>query len=508
MHALAGCVLVLCALLPGLAAAAQLNAEELAGKRIFLHGSSDSGADIHALVGATGMSLPASALPCASCHGVDGLGRPEGGIRPPPISWQRLRVAYGQQRNGRYYPAYDERSLARAVTDGLDSAGNQLDPAMPRFVMSARDMRALIAYLKRLEDDRDPGVAAEQLHLATLLPDTAAGRSLQALLRSELQRINAAGGIHGRRLELHSVAPGPSAASALEALRGLLQRQQVFALVAPLLPAVDQRFTELLGEQQLPLIGPLLADSAGLAGPMVFRILPDAQMQLDALGQFAGSRFGQGAALVLHTPGDTFSTQAEHLATYLGSLGWRRVDRLVHSHQPDLSLLRAAEVVFFVGSEQDFISLGQTLQQATDPWLLALSSQVAGAARTLPPSVAERVWLAYPFTPADWTAAGIDGLRRAAQQPDAGRYLPLQVAALAAVRVLDEGLRRAGRDLSRARLVSSLEGLHGFSTGLTPALTYGPGQRLGASGAHVVQLDLGSQHFRLEGDYVRVQPNR
>ena len=64
--------------------------------------------------------------------------------------------------------------------------------------------------------------------------------------------------------------------------------------------------------------------------------------------------------------------------------------------------------------------------------------------------------------------------------------------ALAAAKVLLEGLRRAGRDVTRQKLVSSLEELYDFSTGLTPNITFGPNRRIGAGGTYVIEYDVGS----------------
>jgi hypothetical protein len=58
-----------------------------------------------------------------------------------------------------------------------------------------------------------------------------------------------------------------------------------------------------------------------------------------------------------------------------------------------------------------------------------------------------------------------------------------------------EGLRRAGRDLSRTRLVEGIEKLYGFETGVTPPLTYGPNRRVGALGAHIVVVDFGNRQY-------------
>ena len=45
---------------------------------------------------------------------------------------------------------YTEALLKRAITQGLDSSGAPLDPAMPRWRMGEQDLNDLIAYLKTL----------------------------------------------------------------------------------------------------------------------------------------------------------------------------------------------------------------------------------------------------------------------------------------------------------------------------------------------------------------------
>jgi hypothetical protein len=72
-------------------------------------------------------------------------------------------------------------------------------------------------------------------------------------------------------------------------------------------------------------------------------------------------------------------------------------------------------------------------------------------------------------------------------------------AALAA-----EGLRRAGRHLTRQRLVTALEGVGRLETGLTPPIGFGPGRRVGAAGAHVVAVDLTARGLRPVGAFRRV----
>jgi hypothetical protein len=86
-----------------------LSPAEARGKQIFVSGSSADGRDITAYVGRALTPVPASALPCTSCHGADGLGRAEGGVTPANITWGRLTKPYGTlSAAGRPRPAYTE----------------------------------------------------------------------------------------------------------------------------------------------------------------------------------------------------------------------------------------------------------------------------------------------------------------------------------------------------------------------------------------------------------------
>jgi hypothetical protein len=42
---------------------------------------------------------------------------------------------------------------------GIDASGNRLDAAMPHFAMMRADAGDLVAYLKKLSTDHDPGIA-------------------------------------------------------------------------------------------------------------------------------------------------------------------------------------------------------------------------------------------------------------------------------------------------------------------------------------------------------------
>ena len=483
------------------ALALDLTAHEQAGKRLYREGVSSSDAQLLARVGASDMRVPASVLPCASCHGNDGRGRAEGGVRPPSLDWQRLAQGQGaRQSNGRSYPAYTDNSLARAIQHGLDPAGNRLDPAMPRFELTLADQRNLTAYLKRLADERDPGVEEGVLRLGTLLPASGplaeAGHVVRAVLEDGVAQLNQQGGIHGRRLELVIADPGSDLASAEHALQQLLEQARIFALISPLAPMLDPRLALLLEQHGVPLVG---STPRGGGSAQIFDPLPGIATQLLSLAVHARDTLGLAPdGLRVVYAGDDQATLAEQVRGGLQQQGWAPGPIEAFTGQAV-----QGQGIVFVGRAQAFAELATALQAADrNPYLFATSSQVAGAVVSLPVQWSQRVFLAYPFVPADWTEQGMATLAGLQQRQGLDpRQASLQVNTLCALRLLGEALKQIGRDASRERLVAALEGLHDVDTGLTPPLGFGPGQRQGLAGAHVVAVALPGPRFTAVAPY-------
>jgi len=483
------------------ALALDLTDHEQAGKRLYREGVSSSDAQLQARVGASDITVPASVLPCASCHGNDGRGRAEGGVRPPGLDWQRLALGQGpREANGRRYPAYTDSSLARAIQQGIDPAGNRLDPAMPRFALTLADQRNLTAYLKRLADERDPGVEEGVLRLGTLLPASGplaeAGQVVRAVLEDGVGQLNQQGGIHGRRLELVVLDPGSDPVSAERALQQLLEQKRVFALIAPLAPMLDQRLTTLLAPQNVPMVGST-PRSGGSA--QVFDPLPGLPEQLLSLAEHARVALGLAPdELRVVYAGNEHAALAEQVRERLRQQGWA---------PPAIQAFDGQAVdgqgIVFLGRAQAFAELAAALQVAgREPYLFAASSQVAGAVARLPAQWSQRLFLAYPYVPEDWTEQGLAALAGLQQRQGLDpRQASLQVNTLCALRLLSEALKQIGRDASREQLIAALEGLHDVPTGLTPALGFGPGRRQGMAGAHVVAVALPGPRFTSVSPY-------
>lgn len=505
---------------PGMAATAadaedSLSAAALRGRVVYHQGAGSRGAPRVARVGEHDIELPAASLPCASCHGADGLGRPESGIYPSRLDWGYLAQPDGHRHpaTGRRHPPFDEPALKAALVAGIDPAGNRLDPIMPRYDLDDEDIADLVAYLREMGRDLDPGVSGARVRIATVLPGdgplAALGESVAAVLRARFEALNAAGGLHGRTVELHVAAVGASSAEALEMARALAADATMFALLAVVAPGEEQALAELARTTGVPVVAPVTISSPPgeqLGGP-VFFLYPDLVQQSVALLRHARAEHGAAAKLQLLAPDERLERRALAAAR---ATGWETPLAL---GCPRNEMQFAALATRLAASE------GPVLYLCGPGALTALLKRVeaAGAAHTwLAPGqfgdaglfglvVAQRarVRLALPSTPADLQGSRGESFLQLvdALQLDP-RFLQAQMSAYAGAELVIEGLRLSGRALTRARFVDGLESVAGLQTGVSPPLSFRGGQRIGAAGAYVAQpQDTPGRYLQL-GDWI------
>jgi ABC-type branched-subunit amino acid transport system substrate-binding protein len=495
-------------------ASAPLTARERAGRLIYHEGKSPSGGAVNALV--AGTSLSAEQVSCVGCHGDDGLGRPEGGVTPTPISWKDLTKPWGRTlESGRKHPPYDARTLARAISDGVDSAGNPLEPAMPRYSMSRADMEALVAYLKRLGDEPVPGVGAAEVRIGTVVPERGPfaelGRAIRGVLEAWVAETNAAGGIHGRKIALHVAGYDPDRESGLPSAKALLAKRDLLALVSGFTPTDEPGVADLAEKEGVPLVGPFTPwpEGEGAGRTQVFYLLGGPREHARVLAAHAlrgGAAAGNAAVVHANDERHADAARAAEQRFKAGGVEAALVS-FERGHLDDEAVgaihARGAEWLIFVGEDPDLSDLlRRAFARDWTPRVLASGSLAGRAALAAPVAFQGRVVLAMPTAPADETPDGRAALERATSRARLDeRFRSARASAWAAAQVLGEGLRRSGRGLSRDRLAKSLEAVSDFQTGLLPPLSYGPVRRIGASGAWLVAADLEAQAFRPIGTF-------
>ncbi|MEA2633230.1 MAG: hypothetical protein QOE66_3449 [Chloroflexota bacterium] len=491
------------------------------GRLIYRKGLSRSGAPITAVLQGSNAEVRASLMSCASCHGEDGRGRTEGGISPPVLTWHALTDPAGaRDRLGRARPAYDGPLLARAIATGINAAGRPLDAGMPRHRLAQDDMTDLIAYLEILGRDEVPGLTVDEVHIGTLLPprttSAGVGPAIRQTLAARFEQINREGGLYGRRLVLHAQELPESEERAGYVVDAFLERARPFALVACYLAGLEGPLGRVIGDREVPTVGAFTPypDESNPLNRWIFYVQPGLDLQGAALARFAASRLsGAGAEpAVVHSADPRLSRAAEAVARAWAVETGRRPAIVPVSPGADADAVvrrlreSRCDLAFVLGAPE---LLGELLAASARsgwyPYVLAPSALSGPGLLGASPGFDGRIFLAFPHLASDQTVAGARRYRRLEEGAGLGRdHLAVRLATLAAVEALVEGLSRCGRRLDRDGLVRGIESLRQFETGFVPPLTFTPGRRVGAKGAHVLTVDLQRRLLRPIGAWVTV----
>lgn len=493
------------------AAYAQLTDSERRGKALYLRGESPSGREITALLG--DIDVPASTLNCAGCHGLRGEGRTEGGVTAGNLTWSNLIRPYGHTHpSGRKHSAFNDKLFTRALVQGLDPTGNQLAVAMPRYEMSPEDISDLIAYLKRIETDRDPGLTETTIKVGTILPKDGAladiGAAMKDVLTAYFANINDQGGIYNRRIELATIDAGANAAATAANTKKAVETDELFAIVGGLSAGADKELAAVTREIEIPYMGPatLLTQASAQNNRNLFYLLPGASQQARSLVNFAANKpeLKKSPLAIVYGETELALAAAAAIEEQARQKGWTTVTKKALSNDRfDAAALAAAlkaegaQTVFFLSASGESAFINEAAAANWTPHVFLLGSfSGRELLKSLPLNFKDHVFVAFPTVPNDVGPAGIAELRALEEKYKfAPRHIASQLNAFAAAKIFTEALKRAGRDLSREKLITALEGLYEYDTGVTPSITFGPNRRVGAMGAYVLSIDPAKKEF-------------
>jgi ABC-type branched-subunit amino acid transport system substrate-binding protein/cytochrome c553 len=486
-----------------------LTPAERRGRAIYLRGETANQQPITAMVG--DLEVPAATMNCAGCHGRRGEGKTEGGVTAGNLTWSNLAKSYGHTHpSGRKHGAFNESSFTTAVVRGVDPAGNDLVVAMPRYHLSIEQMNDLIAYIKQLEFDRDPGLTSESIDVGVPLPTSTAlaglGQAVRQVMSAYFDDLNARGGIYNRKIRPHFTE---NATDISTSLRNLNSQNHVFAFIGGVSAGADKEIASFAREEEIPFIGPatLLPQAEHPPNRYLFYLLPGVSEQAAALVNFADQQLSmkKKRAVVLYPNTELPSAAAEAVLARAKEAGWPDVVKMPYSATvfdtnklaQQLKAEGAAIVLIFSADNdiENFLRAASALEWT--PYVLSLGVLASkNLAANIPASFSKRVFLAFPTVPTDVTADGLAECRALSEKYKLpSQHTAAQIAALAAAKTFVEALKRAGADLSREQLVTALEGLYEYDTGLTPKLVFGPNRHVGAAGAYVITINSETKEF-------------
>jgi ABC-type branched-subunit amino acid transport system substrate-binding protein len=499
---------LVCCLLPA-TGAAQLTPAQAAGKQIYNEGASPSGLPIDAILGEGTTRVPGKLMLCASCHGYDGKGRPEGGVTPSMVTWDvlttplRSKDALGHRR-----PAYNLLSLRRAIMQGVDPLGKSLGAGMPRYDLSPKDLNKLIEYLKVLGKESEPGLTSTSIRLGTIVPAdgplAGSGQHSVALLKAYFDELNQQGGIYGRRLELLVLQAAGTQTEVERQTEEFVRKSNIFAMAGILAPGAETGLADLMERLGVPTIGAFAsnAEEDTASRSRSFYLLSGLSQQGRVLAKFAGDHTTNLMAKVAVVYPESMAALAGLITDQCRKGSMENVTSLEYAK---FDAARVAEslsrqnvrTVFFLGKGSE---LAEMLASASgvnwSPTVFQPGPLAGEEVLKIAAAFDDHVFLSFPTLPSDLELDAVGEYSHLAEKHKLGQALPARsLAILASAKVLIEGLRRSGQQLGREKFVAALAAMYGFQTGLTPPISFGATKRIGALGAYVVKLDLKNKTF-------------
>jgi ABC-type branched-subunit amino acid transport system substrate-binding protein len=372
----------------------------------------------------------------------------------------------------------------------------------------AADMRIQTLQSKQPTKSQ-PGVTANSITIGSLAPLTGdnaeTGSAVKALLAAYFDDLNQRGGIYGRRIVLRFVESGEDSAATLKNARRLAATP-VFAMVAPFVPDAEQKLAAMAQASKVPLVGLLaLSVPSEPVNREVFYLLPGFQQLEQELVRFAASRekaaMGKTAVVVADSKLQT-DVAAAMQATWK-ELNVDKPQEFVFSAAKGAEVIRdlhnqGIERVFFIGDGEQLAPWIQAADRAEwAPRVFVLGPLLDESILGAPARFQGRIFAAYPQLQPEMGAVDEFDYFLSSHNLASDHRL-VQISAYCAAKILVEALARAGKNVTREKLILMLEQMRDFRTGLLPGITFGANRRVGSSKAEIVCVDLASHSFQAE----------
>jgi hypothetical protein len=550
-------LLALCVLLTGLVApSARLIAKPRvpegnpaaspAGEAIYLKGVLASGAPLVA-TRADAEPLTGEAAACVNCHRRSGLGTSESRNLIPPITGQFLfhpRGGNAEDLQLPYIPGarldrepYTDATLARALREGLDSEGRQLNYLMPRFALGDADLAALISHLRALDRRRVPGVSTTELHFATIITPDADPEKRRGMLDvlqqffidrnaaprgASAQTMTTSGSTAhvrsmfkvNRRWVLHVWEPTGPANTWGEQLDKKFAEQPVFAVLSGLAGSNWAPVADFCERRSVPCLFPNVEEPPADADRNFHTLYFSRGVRLEADLIAAGLNHApQGAAptrvRLVYRAGDIGEAGAQSLATQLQARGMGIERRVIPRAAPASAVVAAvrdaslSDAIVLWLRARDLAALDDA---APPPNALYLSGLMGGlGAAPLPARWREHAHMAYPVDLPERRRVRVDyalawfRIRKipvVAEQVQVDTHLACGLVSETVKHMVDAFVP----DYLVERFEDTLE--HHIITGFYPRLALGPHQRFASKGGFLVHFDAGGKVLVPDGEWM------
>jgi ABC-type branched-subunit amino acid transport system substrate-binding protein len=350
------------------------------------------------------------------------------------------------------------------------------------------------------------GVGAHEIVLGMASPFTGAnrelGKGMRAGVEAALAEVNAAGGVHGRQLRLDAVDDGYEPSRTLPAMRQLVERERVFAVVGNVGTPTAAVAVPYCMQQKVIFFGALSGGDLLRRTPpdrYVFNFRPSyAQETAAAVRWLTGARHVAAGRIAVFAQEDEF-----------GDSGWRGASDELRARGADPA--RALRVGYRRNTDEVTGAVATLKQRARDVDAVVMVATYQAAAafiRSLRAAGLRQVVTNVSAVDSDALAEELvsDGPKAAegvlvtqivplptSHAPAVARFQQamarhgagarpgfVALEGFVAAQILIEGLRRAGTDLDTERLVAGLESIRDLDVGIGARISFSPTDHQGS----------------------------
>lgn len=336
-----------------------------------------------------------------------------------------------------------------------------------------------------------PGVTDDSILICSYQPMTGKVSSYFRMGKGAnawFEHVNEMGGINGRMIEYKMVDDKYEPARTATAVKRFVERDECFAIVAPLGTAPTAAVIDYIVEQEVPLIGAGTGSEKNLNYPSkwVFPLYPSYFTEGQDLVRFVKEVFGATKVAVLYQNDPSGKTHMEGIQSVLEKYGVQIV--AAEGYEPkELDVSSQAITMQASGAEAVICSCAPEpaakfyTERAKLGWDVPVVNVFFGKSPKVPelagPAAVEGVYFSTIFRDFDSPAPQIQEAKEIllknypAEEPDA-----IHLWGFAGAQVFTEALRRMGDGpITREALVTTLEGIDDWKGSVVPNVTIGEG---------------------------------
>jgi branched-chain amino acid transport system substrate-binding protein len=365
------------------------------------------------------------------------------------------------------------------------------------------------------------GVTADSIKYGLIYDQTGAQNVAQEPwahgVLTQLKKANDAGGINGRKIDVVSADDKSAVPLGIQAMKKFISQTPTLGITGINGSSIQEAAMPTIRKEKMPYVGPQSTTKAGLVpfNDSAFYVIPSYADQVDVYMKYMTDRLKTPKPKVavfrlIASSGVEVDDLTKAVTKKMGGqiVADQELDPTATTADAQIQKIVAAKPDFIVFHTSPTLSvLGLKAMQKLGAKIPVISTFAGGGPvpyAAVPKAIGDLFQYTSAFTPSDVAVPGTTDL-----VADAKKYGYAKDAANSQYvigyvvgKVVVEGIKRAGKDLTRESFVKALAGIKDLDTGeLSPPVTYGPQDRSGISESRPYEFDYATKKFKAIGSY-------